>query len=107
RPDIRAWLSPPDHSIDHQKARDARLHQGPDHWFLKDKIFMNWKTKPASFLWLTGTPGSGKTPLTSAIIDSLQRDTLDPERNSHVLLYFYFSDKQSFDSTIRSLVTQL
>jgi hypothetical protein len=107
RPDIRAWLSPPDHSIDHQKARDARLHQGPDHWFLKDKIFMNWKTKPASFLWLTGIPGSGKTPLTSAIIDSLQRDTLDPERNSHVLLYFYFSDKQSFDSTIRSLVTQL
>lgn len=106
-PDIRTWLSPPDNLIDQQKARDARLHQGPDHWFLKDKLFTVWKTKPGSFLCLEGASGSGKTPLTSAIIDCLQQETSAPDGSSYGLLYFYLSGEQSLDSTIRSLLTQL
>lgn len=107
RLDVRTWLSPPDHFIGQQTTRDTRSHQVPGHWFLKDNLFTVWKTEPASFLWLAGAPISGKTPLTSAIIDCLQQDTSDQEGNSYVLLFFFFSDNQSFDSTIRSLVNQL
>ena len=63
-----------------------------------------WQKQRNSFLWLHGTPGCGKTVLSSTIIKELQD-------NSSILLYFYFDfndiHKQTFEGTVRSLIRQL
>jgi archaellum biogenesis ATPase FlaH len=68
-----------------------------------------WKSNPASFLWLHGIPGCGKTVLSSAIL----QDVLQLFANDHgkAVVYFYFdfndTQKQSRELMIRSLISQL
>lgn len=100
------WLSPQDPSTNYNKALQQR-HKGSGQWLLRSEAFEQWKTRPNSFLRLHGIPGCGKTILSSTIIEDLNRTTSPSE----LLLYFYFdfSDtrKQSLDSMIRSLISQL
>ena len=99
------WLSPPDPSINLNKAMQQR-HRGSGLWFLQSEAFANWKTRRNSFLWLSGIPGCGKTILSSTIIKDLaDSQPADP------LLYFYFNfndtSKQTLESMVRSLASQL
>jgi len=98
------WLSPPDPSINWNKALQQR-HARSGLWFLQSEVFANWKTRPNSFLWLSGIPGCGKTILSSAIIEDLAGQSSNP------LLYFYFNfndaSKQTFENMVRSLISQL
>lgn len=109
REKIDAWLSPADPSVNQQRAREGR-QSGSGEWFLQDTLFSAWRTEPASFLWLNGIPGCGKTVLISAIIDHLQQVEAD-QGTSQTLLYFYFdftdSHKQSLYEAIQSLISQL
>lgn len=109
REKIDVWLSAADHSINQKRAREGR-QEGSGQWFIKGASFSTWQTEPASFLWLNGIPGCGKTVLSSTIIDCLQQDAADPG-SSHILLYFYFdftdTRKQSLENIIRSLISQL
>lgn len=63
-----------------------------------------WKEQQNSFRWLQGKSGSGKTILSTTIIEHLISQ-------DKALLYFYFTftdpAKQTFDGMIRSLVSQL
>lgn len=103
---VMKWLSSPDSLINYDEALKQR-HQGSGLWFLHHSIFTQWKTRPNSFLWLYGIPGCGKTIISSAIIENLDRNI----SQSRVLLYFYFNfndtSKQSLESMIRSLISQL
>lgn len=104
RDKIERWLSPPDPSADYNKALQQR-HKDSGLWFLHGDVFAKWKKRPNSFLWLHGIPGCRKTILSSAIIQDLEETTYQP------VLYFYFNfndiSKQSLDSMIRSLISQL
>jgi hypothetical protein len=76
---------------------------------VKSEKFVEWKAEPGLFLWLHGIPGSGKTILSSTIIEDVLRHChLSP---SKVVAYFYFDfndvQKQSHEKMIRSLVTCL
>lgn len=108
RDGILRWLSPPDPSTNHQKA--LKLRQADTGlWFLGNERYSEWKASPCSFIWLHGIPGCGKTVLSSTIIeDVLQHCTNDP---GIAVAYFYFDfkdrQKQSSESMIKSLVTQL
>src|SRR2546423_3629801 len=105
REKIERWLSPPDPSTNYNKALRQR-QEGTGNWFLQSHAFAKWKTQRNSFLWLYGIPGCGKTILSSTIIEDLKR-TLSRQP----LLYFYFdfndTDKQTLDSMVRSLMSQL
>lgn len=105
---ICRWLASPDASLNHNKARKER-HPNTGTWFVTNKVFADWKTTPASFLWLYGIPGCGKTILSSKIID-------DVINHCHckpalAVLYFYFDfkdvEKQGQEKMIRSLILQL
>ena len=102
---IDRWLSPPDPSTNHNKALQQR-HEGSGLWFLQSHAFAKWRRRRNSFLWLNGIPGCGKTILSSAIIKELN-NTLPSEP----LLYFYFNfndtGKQTLESMVRSLISQL
>ncbi|KAJ9149495.1 hypothetical protein NKR23_g4356 [Pleurostoma richardsiae] len=56
---------------------------------------MRWKTQPRSFLWLRTKAGSGKTVLSSTIIDKIEDDKLGG------LAYFYFSFQNKEPQDIR------
>jgi hypothetical protein len=78
-------------------------------WFLEGEDYAAWKTNPASFIWLHGIPGCGKTILSSTILQNiLQYCANDPGK---VVAYFYFdfndTQKQSPELMIRSLVSQI
>ncbi|KAH8588249.1 hypothetical protein B0O99DRAFT_665061 [Bisporella sp. PMI_857] len=98
RQEIERWLRPPDPSTNWAKALQQR-HKGSGLWFLRNEAFAKWKTQRNSFLWLYGIPGCGKTILSSAIIDDLERTSESP-----TTLYFYFdfndTSKQSFENSL-------
>lgn len=103
---IAQWLSAPDPSTNLNTARE--LHQpGTGQWLLDSDTYKAWKTVPASFLWLHGIPGCGKTILSSTVVTDLGNDIAASE----YLLYFYFNfndiDKRSTENAVRSMIDQL
>jgi hypothetical protein len=50
---FRAWLSPPDPSINHNTACDIH-HNGTASWFIQDSRFREWKENGGSLLWIRG-----------------------------------------------------
>lgn len=103
---VTKWLSPPDTSMNYNKALQQR-HECTGQWFLDSDSYSKWKATPNSLLWLYGIPGCGKTILSSIIIEDLKKN----EDISKSLLYFYFdfndTRKKSLDKAIRSLMLQL
>ncbi|RKL38043.1 hypothetical protein BFJ72_g7505 [Fusarium proliferatum] len=106
---ISRWLNPSDPSVDHNKARQT-CHLGTGEWLLKSPQYLTWKSRDNSFLWLSGNSGTGKTVLSSTVIEDIRNSSLPQLRNCTVL-YFYitFTDtqKQSIESILRSLIHQL
>jgi nucleoside phosphorylase len=105
RTKIQKWLKPSDPSTNYNKALLQR-HEGSGTWFLQGDAFAKWKTLQNSFLWLYGIPGCGKTILSSTIIENLENTS--PPRP---VIYFYFdfkdTSKQTLESMVRSLISQL
>ncbi|KAL8994109.1 MAG: hypothetical protein Q9169_005837 [Polycauliona sp. 2 TL-2023] len=102
------WLSAPDPSQRHEEARQKRLSTTGS-WFIKHPDYHKWRTAPNSLLWLHGMTGSGKTVLSSTVIENLsihcQRDL------RHTLAYFYFESSNTCGQHdilfLRSLLSQL
>lgn len=105
---IIRWLSAPDPSLNYNNALKAR-HVKTGIWLIGGEVFLRWTRHAGSFLWLFGIPGSGKTILSSTIIQYL----LDHcrRRPGSAVLYFYFdfneSEKQRHENLLRSLISQL
>ena len=78
-------------------------------WLIEHEAFSEWKRTPASWLWLFGIPGCGKTILSSTVIKHL----LDRRDSDTTLLvaYFYidFSEEetQKPENLVRSLLKQI
>jgi Cdc6-like AAA superfamily ATPase len=101
-------LSPPDPSPNYEKAVKQR-QANTGLWFLEGEDYAAWKTNPASFIWLYGIPGCGKTILSSTILQNILEYCAND--TGKVVAYFYFdfndTQKQSPELMIRSLVSQL
>ncbi|KAI1443597.1 hypothetical protein F5Y02DRAFT_392884 [Annulohypoxylon stygium] len=100
----KAFLSAPDPSTNHNKALAHRMIESSQR-LLQHEVYIAWERERNSFLWIHGIPGSGKTLLSSTIIENLQ--------NAHPnnVVYFYFdstaSNKQRYEDMLRSLIDQL
>lgn len=99
------WLGIFDPSRHLHEVKAAR-HPGTGSWFLRSDFFQKWKSGMCRHLWLHGRAGSGKTILSSTVIEHLLEKS-----SSHVLLYFFFSyhdtDKRDLGGLVSSLVAQL
>ncbi|KAI9166477.1 Vegetative incompatibility protein [Paramyrothecium foliicola] len=90
-------------------------HSGTCEWIFSHEMFLKWSEMSASTdvpspqLWIYGGPGTGKTVLTSAIIDRLRDQYAVNDRD--VLIYFYFKanspDNNNFLSATKSFLYQL
>lgn len=64
-------ISTINYSQHHMSARKGRL-EGSGRWLMQKEAFKEWRCdSSSSALWLHGIPGSGKTTLTSLVIDEL------------------------------------
>ncbi|KAH9969645.1 hypothetical protein BC827DRAFT_20964 [Russula dissimulans] len=104
---LRRWLSPPDPSINHNMARNAR-HKGTAEWFIHGSTFSQWKMGTGSLLLVHGKPGSGKTILSSSIIDDITK-SYKAGLTSIVFFYFDFKDeaKKNARGSLSSFLIQL
>ncbi|KAJ7182423.1 hypothetical protein C8R43DRAFT_5507 [Mycena crocata] len=95
------WLQPADVGISQRHAADKR-HAGTGLWLVRDSAeFREWIFTPASFLWLHGKSGCGKTILSSTVVDTL-RDRAER------FAFFYFDQHQSTVAQfLCSIVSQL
>jgi NACHT domain len=105
---IRHWLSAPDPSLNYQKAIKQHL-KNTGLWFLQSEQYKRWMTDAASFLWLHGIPGCGKTILSSAVVQDILQDCCDDPTKVVAYYYFTFNDsqKQAAEPMVKSLITQL
>ncbi|KAH9963654.1 hypothetical protein BJV74DRAFT_799719 [Russula compacta] len=94
--------SPPDPSVNYNTASDAH-HEGTALWFTQSNAFKNWK-QSGSFLWIHGKPGSGKSVLSSSIIQDI-KDISNGE-SAHIA-YFFFDFKDTGKQDLRALLSSL
>src|SRR4051812_41045718 len=86
--EMHKWLgNSVDPSIHYNMARKLRQRDTGD-WLLKSAQFCEWKSAAGSNLWLYGKPGSGKTILSSTVIEDVNTNL--PKIPSSSLLFFYF-----------------
>lgn len=105
---IRAWLTAPDVSGDHD-AICAKAHPSTGLWLINSPSFANWLLERNSFLWLNGFAGCGKSVLCSITIRHVFHDAR--ERDDVGLAFFYFSfndaSKQNVHGMLRALLLQV
>src|SRR5215469_8047888 len=106
--EIRQWLAAPDPSVNYQKALKQR-QADTSLWFLESEPYSRWKSEGASFLWLYGIPGCGKTILSSAVLQNVFEYC--GNNPGKVIAYFYFDfnspNKRNPELMVRSLISQL
>ncbi|KAH9960741.1 hypothetical protein BJV74DRAFT_360668 [Russula compacta] len=102
RRDLTNWLSPPDPSVNYNTASDAH-HEGTALWFTQSNAFKNWKAS-GSFLWIHGKPGSGKSVLSSSIIQDI--NDISNSTSAHIA-YFFFDFKHTGKQDLRALLSSL
>ncbi|KAJ7067349.1 ankyrin repeat-containing domain protein [Mycena amicta] len=99
RKQLKKWLQPANVAISDQDAAD-KCHPGTGLWLLESTEFKDWIYAPNSFLWLEGISGSGKTVLSSTIINTL-RSRAEP------IAFFYFDTNNSGQRTVKQLLSSL
>ncbi|KAH9957799.1 hypothetical protein BC827DRAFT_1137259, partial [Russula dissimulans] len=100
---VQRWLSPPDPFITHDTARNAH-HEGSAKWFIDGNTFQQWKMGPGSLLWVYGNPGSGKSILSSSVIEDIK---MSCERGLASVAFFYFDFKDESKKNARGALSSL
>lgn len=82
---------------------------GTCQWFLEGEQFRKWKEDAASFLWLRGIPGCGKTILCSAVLHTVLEYSQESVGKAVAFFYFDFTDSRKRDPELMvcSLISQL
>ncbi|XDG06948.1 hypothetical protein ABKA04_006563 [Annulohypoxylon sp. FPYF3050] len=103
---LKSWFSAPDPSTNLNRALDNH-HPDTGSWLLNSVQYLEWIKGENSVLWLNGIPGCGKTVMSAAIIENLEKS----RGYSSKVLYFYFdfsdSKKRDLEHMLRSLIVQL
>ncbi|KAI1075489.1 hypothetical protein F5B20DRAFT_559891 [Whalleya microplaca] len=91
---VLEWLPYSDQQQFYNDASTLRTTEHAGNWFIEGD-FEAWRQGPGSLLWLYADAGSGKTVLTSTIIDNLET------RDRGLLAYYYFSFQRKKLQNIR------
>ncbi|KAE8448036.1 hypothetical protein EG329_009959 [Mollisiaceae sp. DMI_Dod_QoI] len=86
----------------------TQMCEGTGRWLLRDSTFAKWlkdTQNPTKLIWLQGIPGSGKTYLSSTVVD--QSLSQGRTRTLFVFLSYQFRGSISALSIMHSLIFQL
>ncbi|VUC20320.1 unnamed protein product [Clonostachys rosea] len=86
-----------------------KKHPGTGNWFAKGSQYKDWLETPASFLWVAGFAGCGKSVLMTTIIQHTYRHRRSNPDIGLAFFFFTFNDetKQSCSAMLRSIILQL
>ncbi|KAJ6110902.1 Aldehyde dehydrogenase C-terminal [Penicillium sp. IBT 16267x] len=108
RRELLEWVSKVRYDRHHEQIEE---HRSPEtgHWLFQHKKFRTWMDSSSpSVLWLQGSPGTGKTFLTSGVVKNPIDNT---ESRMHGLAFFFCNhaekDRREALPVLRSLVRQL
>ncbi|KAE9393361.1 hypothetical protein BT96DRAFT_224851 [Gymnopus androsaceus JB14] len=99
---IRDWLNAPNCYINFTSAADKKA-VGTGKWILNHRQYIKWIEKRCGILWIQGKAGSGKTVLSTSIIDHLS--TMAP--NATWFHYFDSRDNSGFKSSYRGFLLSI
>ncbi|RAK99918.1 uncharacterized protein BO80DRAFT_426008 [Aspergillus ibericus CBS 121593] len=86
--ELLEWISPVPYGKHHTTVQTERAANTGE-WLLQHPMFRDWEENSSSaVLWLRGSPGVGKTFLTSKVIDHIQ-EALSNTPNHEGLAFFY------------------
>lgn len=100
---ILDWLSSNDYTRKHRDIKARRLG-GTGQWLLDCEKFQGWLDAINPVLLCTGSPGVGKSVLTSLVIDHIYEQ---PSSSAHGLAYYYFDFVDQHTQTPTNLVGSL
>jgi ankyrin repeat protein len=103
------WISPIPFGKNHNNVREKRT-AGTGGWLLQHEGFNQWEHNRSSIFWLQGSPGTGKTFLTSAVVDRIQ-DKINENPKDEGFAFFYCDKNETRRSQplsiLQSIVRQL
>ncbi|KAF7358495.1 P-loop containing nucleoside triphosphate hydrolase protein [Mycena venus] len=103
--DLNKWLEFPPETKDRQYHLRSLHHKDTGRWLLQDDRFIKWKATPSS-LWIKGISGTGKSVLSSTVIEEITKTC--PEQSAVAFFYFDFrNERQRMDIMLRSIIWQL
>ncbi|KAF8861649.1 hypothetical protein BDZ45DRAFT_586659, partial [Acephala macrosclerotiorum] len=110
RLEILDWISKVLYGSNHQTVTEKRAIDTCE-WLLKHKKYEEWQDASASIIfWLCGNPGTGKTFLTSKVIDQIHVN-LKNSTNQEGFAFFYCNrneaERREPLSALRAFVRQL
>ncbi|KAI9685167.1 MAG: hypothetical protein M1822_004754 [Bathelium mastoideum] len=101
------WLSATDFALQKNDFM-CRLEAGTGIWFLDSPEFQYWKGHSQNTLFCPGMPGSGKTMITTVIIDHLQKEFKHNSTVGIAYIYCYFKGQdQKPEDLLSNLLKQL
>jgi Cdc6-like AAA superfamily ATPase len=108
RQTILNWLTPVDYAAQ-QEDFISRRQAGTGQWLLRSKEFQSWLDTDKQTLFCPGIPGSGKTILTSIVVEELStRFSKDPAIGiAYLYCNFRRKDEQRAQDLLASLLKQL
>ncbi|KAJ5104243.1 NACHT nucleoside triphosphatase [Penicillium argentinense] len=108
RIELLEWISAIEFGSHHKTIQEART-PGTGAWLLKHKDFRDWEAKRSSSLfWLQGNPGTGKTYLTSTVVDWVRDQPSKGNDEGFAFFYCGKDEKHTQPLTIlQSFVRQL
>lgn len=110
RIEMLEWISSIPFGKNHNNVKEKRT-PGTGEWLLQREHFATWEqSNESSIFWLQGSPGTGKTYLTSTVIDRIQDQLSNTPKNEGFA--FFYCDKSEPRraqplSILQSIVRQL
>ena len=110
REKVLDWVCTINHEQKHHDLRLPRV-DGTGEWFLDIPEYRRWRDEPhlhSNVLWCQGIQGSGKSVLTSLVIDQLKERLADATvAIAHFYLDYRDQETQSAEDVIASLLKQV
>ncbi|KAL0632587.1 hypothetical protein Q9L58_008518 [Maublancomyces gigas] len=86
------------------RRRVAVRHPGTLNWVLEHEVYQEWVSPDtrSSLLWISGSPGCGKTVMSAFLLDCLEEKVKGTDIN---LAYFFCDDKEQSQKSAQSMLS--
>jgi hypothetical protein len=101
-PKIYAHLQPG--KVTSYETKVKSLTPGTATWILRNRSFTEWTDGKIPVLFISGGPGTGKSHLSTKVIDYLRKTPIAASRRQNRVGYYYFKDD---DKSTQSVLTAL